>query len=232
MAYKGNLLLLTDLAQRERSLLQEGLSYAAVAHLTSEKIGTIKERNRLVYRVDIYDAFRKRIEREGLPQNLRVRDDFGYYFTGLFDGEGCFDIYHRTRDIGSSIVPEFRLGIQIQLRDDDAEVLRYVHQNLGGTFRLAKRSVAHWRLESVKELAEVVVPLFAKYPLKSKKRSEYQIWSRLVIARYVATLGGETMRGGGTFDADTFIAGMNAIRRARRYADRSRIVEVAGSLAE
>lgn len=226
MSYNGNSLIDTQMASREIELLKSGISYHAIAKMTNTRVGSLKERNRLVYKIDIYEAFRQRIKREGVPNRLSITDDFGYYFTGFFDGEGCIVVYHRRRKRPKSY-PEFRLGIQITIRDDDKQVLKYITDNIGGKLfhqRLQRGSTnpsIKWSIENIKDLVEIVLPLFDKYPLHSKKSREYQIWRPLVIQRYIATLGGETQRGGpvgAKFEID-FIAAIAAIKNIRKYVN-------------
>ncbi len=201
MSYTGATVIDSATAQHEIDLLQQGFSYKAVAAITGTKLATLKERNRLVYHVDIYRVFRERIQRDGIPNQLRISDEFGYYFVGLFDGEGSIVAWHRIRTRGKPYA-EFRLGLQIMLRDDDADVLHYVHEHLGGGLLAGHHNTGPtnptlvWKLEDIKQLAEQMVPLFDRYPLRSKKQREYQVWRPLVIERYLATLGGETARGG------------------------------------
>lgn len=227
MPYTGERLLKTDIAQQEIKLLKSGLSYKGVSKITGTKIGTLKERNRLVYNVDIYSAFRKRIDRNGIPQNLSVSDNFGHYFVGFFDGEGTFVVWHRRRDRGEKSYPEFRLSIQIVVRKDDVNVLEYIMDNIGGNIyeTLHKNSPTNpavtWRKENIKELAENIIPVFDKYPLHTKKRREYDIWKPLVRQRYISTLGGGTQRGGPVSDTfeEGFIKAVSRIKSIREFSD-------------
>lgn len=214
---------------RERELLHSGMSYHAIAALTGERVGTLKERNRLVYKINIYEAFRQRIEREGVPNRLSVSDDFGHYFSGFFDGEGCIVAFHRRRTDRAKSYPEFRLALQIAIRDDDSQVLEYIRDNLGGRIHWQKarensktNASVRWVFEHVKDLAEVIIPLLDKYPLRSKKRREYEIWRPLVMQRYISTLAGETARGGAVSDEfeREFIAAVSAISAIRQYSHR------------
>lgn len=226
MAYTGERLLKSDIAQQEIKLLKNGFSYKRVSKITGTKIGTLKERNRLVYNIDIYSAFRKRIDRNGIPQSLSVSDDFGHYFAGFFDGEGTLVVWHRRRNRGKKSYPEFRLSIQITVRKDDVNVLEYIMDNIGGNIykNIHKNSptnpAATWRKENIKELAENIVPLFDKYPLHTKKSREYEIWKPLVNQRYIATLGGETQRGGPISDTfeESFIKAVDRIKSIRKFS--------------
>ena len=69
-------------------------------------------------------------------------------------------------------------------------------------------------------MAEIALPLFAKYPLLSKKAQEFEVFRRLVIQRYVATLGGRRRRAA-FVDAVDVEEALAVIRAKRRYADRS-----------
>ena len=233
MPYTGQHLIGSTIGKREMELLKEGLSYKQVSAITGTKLGTLKERNRLAYRIDIYAAFQERMQREGIPNRLSVSDAFGHYFTGFFDGEGTIVLWYRRRyrtHYGDGkTYPEYRLGLQIQLRQDDACVLEYIREHLGGYLvedaheGSPTNPTTCWKLESIPELAEKIVPLFDQYPLRTKKKAEYKLWRPLVIARYIATLGGETARGGSVssvFESE-FVRSANAVKAIRKFPDSS-----------
>jgi hypothetical protein len=114
------------------------------------------------------------------------------------------------------------LGIQVALRDNDLRVLEYVLANMGGTLNVnPNNNVATWRLGRLRTLAETVLPLFTRYPLRSKKAGEFELWSALVRMRYIATLGGHQHRGAAPIPADEVARVIARIRAARRYAWRS-----------
>jgi hypothetical protein len=48
----------------------------------------------------------------------------------------------------------------------------------------------------VQDLAEVIIPLFERYPLYTKKSKEFAIWKPIVLQRYITTLGGYSNRSG------------------------------------
>jgi len=207
---------------REREMLLAGRSYAEVAEATGARHRSISERNRLVYGINLRDAFESRVEREGLPNRLNTSDSFGYWFSGFFDGEGHLGVSTRRRDNGCT---ERRLLVQIMLRDDDMSVLHYIEENLGVGFIYATKGhgatnpKGTFRVERVKDLAEVMVPLFEKYPLHSKKSREFVIWKELVRTSYTSTLGGYSQRANTPqAHSDAFSEGLIAIRQIRTYA--------------
>lgn len=229
MAYtrSSSNILLSDLAQQEIGLLNQGFRYDEIAALNGQRSKTIQERNRCLYKINMYDVFKMRVLREGIPNRLKVGDDFGYYFAGLFDGEGCFVLWYRRRERPPHTYDEFRLAVQIQLRSDDAKVLQYAQENIGGSVLNIVRKegklnpATAWRIEKISDLTEIIIPLFDKYPLHSKKAAEYQHWRKLVIERYYGTLGGTTTG----FLPDTyreqFFNAMDAIKGIRTYTSKS-----------
>lgn len=221
MAYTFNSQLSNAAHQRERDMLLAGFSYTEVAQATGGRVKSISERNRIVYRVNIQQAFALRVERDGIPVRLNVDSAFGYWFSGFFDGEGCLTVFSRLRENGYT---ERRLGIQIMLRDDDANVLTRVKDYLqvGTIWSSPSNSRTNpaigYRVEKIQDLAEVVIPLFDKYPLYSKKRREFAIWQEMVRKQYIATLGGYSQRTSASDEYNAaFDKAMQAIRDIRTY---------------
>src|SRR6185312_16475832 len=99
----------------ERDLLLAGLSYTEVAEKTGERIKTISERNRIIHRVDIYDAFANRIARECIPNRMPADAMLNAWFVGLVDGEGSFVVFTRLAT-GRPQYSEFRLALRIAVR--------------------------------------------------------------------------------------------------------------------
>lgn len=211
----------TDTPQRERELemLVGGFTYDEIAQATGGKRKSIAERNRLIYGVRIQDAFARRIEREGIPSRLNVTDAFGYWFSGFFDGEGHIGAFSRVRPNGYT---ERRLTIQIIVRHDDADAIYRIRDNFqcGGIFHTKAHGRTQdsigFRVEKINDLAEVVVPLFEKYPLYSKKAREFLIWRDLVRAQYTVTMRGYSQRAACTDEQNAFFdAGVQAIKKIR-----------------
>lgn len=200
MAYKGTKVMGSVMANKEINFLNQGFNYFEIATFLGTKPKTIAERNRSLYHIDIYKAFKEKIGREGIPNNLKISDEFGYYFTGLFDGEGCLVLYLRHRKINNKFFPDSRMGVQICLRYDDINVLEYIKENLGGNIYnrspvgTKDRPSYTWKLEKIKDITEKILPLFDKYPLRTKKCREYKIWRPLATRRYVASMGGHVNR--------------------------------------
>lgn len=215
---------ITPAMEAERDLLIAGFSYSEISHITGNKLNTIKERNRIIHRINIRDAFRNRIERDGIIKRNTVSDNFGYWFSGYFDGEGCLTVFYRER-FG---IPDKRVGIQISCRYDDADIIAYIYDTLkvGVVWRSkikgATNEAMNWRVESASDLTEVILPIFDAYPLRSKKRLEYLIWRELVINQYANTLGGTSTRVGATKEENAaFQFAMQKIRDIRHPVSRT-----------
>jgi hypothetical protein len=89
---------------------------------------------------------------ESIPPQLNVSDEFGYWFSGLFDGEGCLVVY---KDGG--------VILKVVLRDDDESVIEYIKNQLGcgriipGDY--TSRKYRDFRVAKIADLAEIVVQL-------------------------------------------------------------------------
>lgn len=197
MAYSDKTKVTAEMLE-QRVLLECGYSYAEVAKMTNSYIEIICQRNTRIFKIDIDAAFRKRIEQHGLPSRLDIADSFGYWFSGYFDGEGC--LYTSTCKTKYGIGR--RIGLQISCRIDDFEILKAIQETLNvGKFWISPprnnaNAVAHWRCEDAKSLGEIILPLLDTYPLRSKKRREYELWRGLAVEQYIRSMGGASRRPG------------------------------------
>jgi hypothetical protein len=207
----------------EAELLRAGLSYTEIAARTGQRIKTISERNRIIHKINIWEAFRRRIKREGVPNRLKILDSFGFWFAGFFDGEGSIVVYTRNR-MPDLRYAEYRLAVRIMIRDDDAHVITSIKDNLqvGHVSRQRRNGTINpaiaWTCERIQDLAEVIIPLFDRYPLQTKKAQEYALWRPLVMQRYITTLGGYSNRSGiPNNERAAFHKALEDIQRIRMY---------------
>jgi len=89
-----------------------------------------------------------------------------------------------------------------------------------GRSHLKEQDADSFQIQNIKDLTEVIVPLFEKYPLWSKKGKEFEIWKDVVRYKYIVSLGGYS----GGFDLGSnfkefFIKSMNKIRTIRNPYD-------------
>ena len=101
----------------------------------------------------------------------------GHWMAGLIDGEGCFTIRKGTR---VNCYCEFALGLRL----DDRAVLDELVAATGlGKVRHHRKTVgtdfAEWRVVS-KPDCSALSHLLEEFPLRAKKRLDYEVWKRAV----------------------------------------------------
>lgn len=121
---------------------------------------------------------------------LTIDDAFGHWFAGFVDGEGCFFVRRNVvRYKGDSYVT-YGCSLSIAVRDDDLEVLEWIRERLGiGTISRRHQGPTQGSRGNpsacfyVSAKAEVLqlVELFDRYPLRSKKRRDFEVWRRAVL---------------------------------------------------
>jgi len=103
--------------------------------------------------------------------------DWCNWFVGFVDGEGSFII---KRNRGQWASAEFRLN----MRADDKDILKELQEELGmgRLYRNCSRKNPHWEFRvSHREQALHLVKIFDQFPLKSRKKNDYQVWRTFVI---------------------------------------------------
>lgn len=112
---------------------------------------------------------------------------FGWWFAGFVDGEGCFT----WRKKGKSVQPQFA----INMRADQLSILEMcqerftvgnIYHNKPQVSVNIKGKVAHskpqvmWQVRRKSDLLRLVSH-FDKFPPQASKKSEYYIWRELVL---------------------------------------------------
>lgn len=135
-------------------------------------------------------------------------EQFGWYLTGFTDGEGCFRlglITCRTR------MPKYEYVTAeffIKLRDDDAAILEAIRRRLGcGKIERCRsygatangNPQAKWRVCRIFEVADIIVPHFARFPLQAKKAGDFTIWKQAVMLRRSISVREQLNKSSGRF---------------------------------
>jgi len=116
----------------------------------------------------------------------------GEWLSGFSDGEACFMVCIAKK------FNQYNVAYAIRLRADDAKVLENIRKFFGniGTINISSKeyvskydnanrnAVAYYRIASIKDLYEKVIPIFVKYPLKSKKSKDFIIWKQIIELLY------------------------------------------------
>jgi len=179
----------------ERKMILQGFAYHEIANITKVSACSISDRNKRIYKIDLISNFRNNIFNK-LEFKPKVTDSFGYWFSGYFDGEGCFkfEFLNRLKTKWTST----RLGVQIKIRKDDENVIDYIVDNIkvGNKHQCGRYQTSHssvlWATNSIKDMYEVIVPIFEKYPLHTKKNNEFENLKILLKEKYICTLGGKS----------------------------------------
>lgn len=108
------------------------------------------------------------------------------WFSGFVAGEGYFGSYisKRTKAIF--------VWLQIHLRDDDAQILYEIKETLKcgrihsrrnrERYGVSYHDQLNWECKDIGQCRFILMPLFDQYPLRAKKKRDYEIWRKLTIA--------------------------------------------------
>ena len=110
---------------------------------------------------------------------MNVTAEWASWFSGLVDGEGCF-LIHRVGSSYHSAV------FVINMRADDRPMLAEIKATLGfgAIYRRPRRMIGHptyaYQVARVKDTL-ALVRLFDQFPLRSRKRRDYEVWRTFVL---------------------------------------------------
>ena len=104
-----------------------------------------------------------------------------WYITGLIDGDGSLNV-SVTKASYRSIGYIVTLSFEIALLNKDIKLL----ENLKDYFKTGSiyghiGNMKRYKVSSVKSLTDIILPHFDKYPLITKKKSDFEIFKRIVI---------------------------------------------------
>jgi hypothetical protein len=103
------------------------------------------------------------------------------WITGFVDGEGCFYVGinpHSEMTAGYQVLPEFT----VVQHERDVQILHGLKAYFQcGVVRRNHDDRMAYRVRSVKHLLEHIVPFFEKHHLKTKKRTDFQKFRRILL---------------------------------------------------
>jgi hypothetical protein len=109
--------------------------------------------------------------------------DFSCWFTtGFTDAEGCFyiSITKNTRfKTGWKVLAFF----EIHIHKKDVELLEFIQNQLKGVGRIVPngKNAYSFRVNSINDLLDTIIPHFEKYPLISQKLADFVLWKQAII---------------------------------------------------
>ena len=112
----------------------------------------------------------------------------GDYVAGFIDGEGCFYLTYRSEirydRPGKPKYFRWTPYFAINIRADDKEILEKIKDTLGcgNIYTLNRKeqwgSMVQYIIQNLDDLYAKVLPFFKKYPLRAKKRHDFELWSK------------------------------------------------------
>lgn len=106
--------------------------------------------------------------------------EFSWYVTGLTDGEGCFSIsFNRRAKLKTGL--EVRPSFVLAQNKRNLQVLKLLHTYFGcGAIRFSKHDQMYkYEVRSIGDLRARIIPHFQKYPLKTSKARDFQIFAEV-----------------------------------------------------
>jgi len=100
-----------------------------------------------------------------------------FYITGFSDAESSFSLIWNKRGRGA-IQPCYKISLHIK----DLNLLENIRAFWGGVGSIGKHgeNTIQYQVRSLKELTNVIIPHFDKYPLITQKRADYELMKSAV----------------------------------------------------
>jgi len=109
----------------------------------------------------------------------KVCDINPWFITGFTDAEGCFTItINRNKKTRLNIKASF----QICLHSKDIYLLNQIKHffNCGIIQNKTTRNQAVFRVDSIADLNNIIIPHFMNYPLISQKAADFNLFAKIV----------------------------------------------------
>lgn len=112
----------------------------------------------------------------------RGSKEFAWYVTGFIDGEGCFSVSFNKREKLKTGI-EVRPSFSIAQNKRSLQILKDIHEYFGcGAIRFSKRDQMYkYEVHSIKDLITKIIPHFEKYPLKTYKAKDFEIFTDMCL---------------------------------------------------
>jgi hypothetical protein len=152
-----------DLMNKKEHLNREGLN--KIASLKASMNKGLSEELKIAFS-DI-----STVERPLVTHTENVEPD---WIAGFTDAEGCFDvsIYKTKTKTGFAVQLRYRLTQHSR----DLLLFESLKKNFGcGNFRVeSKNPAVRFDVTTFKEISDIIIPFFYKYPLQGSKRLDYE----------------------------------------------------------
>ena len=103
------------------------------------------------------------------------------WIVGFVDGEGCFSFsIFKNEKMKNKVQIEGEFNI-VQHKRDIKLLYALKKYFKCGTVSLNHNNCYHFRVKNLKDLLEVIIPFFEKYPLKTNKKFELKVFKELCL---------------------------------------------------
>lgn len=103
-----------------------------------------------------------------------------YWVTGFTDAEGSFiiDVAKQSKtNYGRKVTPEFRINLHLR----DILLIRKIHSFFGvGSVYERENGVAIYSVKSLRDINNIIIPHFDKYPLITQKKADYLMFKEVI----------------------------------------------------
>jgi len=105
-----------------------------------------------------------------------------WFISGFSDAEGCFlVIVRKSKKMKFGWQIEVNFSINLHIRDIDLLKLIQIYFDGAGRIGKERNSCCDYTVGSLDQIVKKVIPHFEKYPLKSKKYSDYLLFKEVVL---------------------------------------------------
>nr|YP_009160642.1 LAGLIDADG endonuclease [Hirsutella minnesotensis]AKR17993.1 LAGLIDADG endonuclease [Hirsutella minnesotensis] len=114
-----------------------------------------------------------------VPKNFSIDP---WFITGLFDAESSFVIIILKN-------PRYKTGwnvqarVQIKMHERDRDLMikiREFFNDIGYISNPNKNNTVEFRVSTISDIANVIIPHFDNYPLLTKKHSDYVLFKKII----------------------------------------------------
>lgn len=124
--------------------------------------------------INVYKVLKRKLSINHLENKLDPN-----WVTGFVDAEGCFSV---VIEISEIFKRKIRISFEINLHEKDKDILYKIQSffGVGAVYIRSTRKLAVYRVTNVNYIKDIIIPHFTKYPLISKKRIDFLLWSKVV----------------------------------------------------